>query len=157
MRRLINAGALGRAGILALALSLGASLAAAQAVNTDKSGVAIRGYDPVAYFSQQQALKGSASFAATHAGATYYFSSAANRDAFVANPDKYVPVYGGYCAYGVANGHKVNIDPEAFRVVNDKLYLNYSKDVQKKWLADIPGNIAKAETNWPKLKDAPHD
>ena len=76
---------------------------------------------------------------------------------FLANPDRYTPVYGGYCAFGVANGHKVNVDPEAFRVVDDRLYLNYSKGVQQKWLADIPGNIAKAEANWPKLRDAAHD
>lgn len=145
------------AGVLALALALGTTLLAAQAVNTDKSGVAISGYDPVAYFTQTKALKGSSAISAVHGAATYYFASTANRDAFLANPDKYAPVYGGYCAYGVAHGHKVNVDPEAFRVVNDRLYLNYSKGVQQKWLADIPGNIATADSNWGKLKDAPHD
>ncbi len=149
--------ALGGAGILALALSLSTAPAAAQAVNLDKSGVAISGYDPVAYFTQTKALKGSPQIIASHAGATYYFASTGNRDAFLADPDKYAPVFGGYCAYGVANGHKVSVDPEAFRVVKDRLYLNYSKDVQKKWLADIPGNIAKAETNWLKLRDAARD
>lgn len=143
--------------VLALTLSLGTTLLAAQAVNTDKSGVAISGYDPVAYFTQTKALKGSAAITAVHGAATYYFVSTANREAFLANPEKYAPVYGGYCAYGVAHGHKVNIDPEAFRVVNDRLYLNYSKGVQQKWLADIPGNIATADSNWPKLKEAPHD
>jgi YHS domain-containing protein len=140
-----------------VALSLNTTLAAGQAVNTDKSGVAIAGYDPVAYFSQTKALRGSPQITASYAGATYQFTSPANRDAFLANPQKYAPVFGGYCAYGVANGHKVSVDPEAFRVVNDRLYLNYSKGVQKKWLADVPGNIAKADANWPKLRDAPHD
>ena len=148
---------LGHAGFLALVLSLSGSLLAAQALNTDKAGLAISGYDPVAYFTVSQAQKGVAGISATHAGATYYFASAANRDAFLANPENYLPTYGGYCAYGVAHGHKVDVDPEAFRVVNDKLYLNYSKGVQKKWLADIPGNITSAEGNWPKLKDAPRD
>jgi YHS domain-containing protein len=145
------------AGLLALALSLGTTLLAAQAVNTDKSGLAIAGYDPVAYFTQTKAVKGSAAITATHQAATYYFASAANRDAFIADPDRFVPVYGGYCAYGVAHGHKVKIDPEAFRVVNDRLYLNYSKGVQQRWLSDIPGNIATADSNWRRLKDAPHD
>jgi YHS domain-containing protein len=149
--------ALGRAGVLALSLSLSATFAAAQAVNTDKSGIAIGGYDPVAYFTQTKALKGTPQITASHGTATYYFASTANRDAFLANPDKYAPVYGGYCAYGVAHGHKVSVDPEAFRVVDDKLYLNYSKGVQQRWIADIPGNIAKADSNWPKLEDAPHD
>jgi YHS domain-containing protein len=130
---------------VAVALSLSTTLVAAQALNTDKSGVAVSGYDPVAYFSQTTALKGSAQITATHGGATYYFSSTANRDTFLANPDKYAPVYGGYCAYGVAKGHKVSIDPEAFRVVDGKLYLNHDKSVQEKWLADIPGNIAQAK------------
>ncbi len=145
------------AGVLALGLALGTTLLSAQAVNTDKSGVAVSGYDPVAYFTQTKALKGSPTITAVHGAATYYFASTGNREAFLANPDKYVPVYGGYCAYGVAHGHKVNIDPEAFRVVNDRLYLNYSKGVQQKWLANIPGNIATADSNWLKLKDAPHD
>jgi hypothetical protein len=94
---------------------------------------------------------------ATHDGATYRFASAAHRDAFQADPDRYLPVYGGYCAYGVANGHKVKVDPEAFRVVDGRLYLNYSKGVQSKWLKDIPGNIAAAERNWPALRDKPRD
>lgn len=157
MRRSNIMGALRPAGMLALVLSLSSTLATAQAVNTDKSGVAISGYDPVAYFSQTKALKGSPQITASHAEATYQFTSQANRDAFLANPDRYAPVYGGYCAYGVANGHKVNVDPEAFRVVDGRLYLNYSKGVQQKWLADVHGNIAKAEANWPKLRDAPHD
>lgn len=157
MRRSSITGAIRRAAVMALALALNTTIVAAQALNTDKSGVAISGYDPVAYFSQTKALKGSPQITATHDGATYYFSTTANRETFIANPDKYTPVYGGYCAYGVANGHKVSVDPEAFRVVDDKLYLNYSKSVQKKWLSDIPGNIAKAEQNWPELKDATRD
>lgn len=157
MTRMRIHGAHGRAGFLALALSLSSTLLAAQSLNTDKTGLAVSGYDPVAYFSQTKAIKGDHGITASHAGATYYFATAEHRDAFLADPDRYVPAYGGYCAYGVANGHKVSVDPEAFRVVDGRLYLNYSKGVQRHWLADIPGNIAKAESNWPKLKDAPHD
>ena len=143
------------AGLL-LALA-SASPAAAQAVNLDRSGLALSGYDAVAYQTDSAARTGSAEFVATYQGGTYRFASAANRDAFIAEPAKYVPVYGGYCAYGVSQGHKVSVDPEAFRVVDGKLYLNYSKGVQKQWLADIPGLIAKADRNWVELRDKPRD
>lgn len=148
---------LASAALLALAVSLSPVVAGAQELNVNHSGVAISGYDPVAYFTTASAVKGSPEITATEAGATYRFSTKANRDAFVANPARYLPVYGGYCAYGVAHGHKVNVDPEAFRVVEDKLYLNYNKDVQKKWLADIPGNIKLADSNWVGLRDKPRD
>lgn len=145
------------AALLALAVSLSPVVARAQELNVDHSGVAISGYDPVAYFTTASAVKGSPEITVTEAGATYRFSTTTNRDAFLANPARYLPVYGGYCAYGVAHGHKVDVDPEAFRVVEDKLYLNYSKDVQKKWLADIPGNIQLADSNWTSLRDKPRD
>lgn len=134
-----------------------ASQSAAQAVNLDKSGLALYGYDAVAYQTENAARKGSPEFVATHAGGTYRFATAANRDAFVAEPEKYLPAYGGYCAYGVSRGYKVKVDPEAYRVVDGTLYLNYDKDVQKKWLADIPGFIAKANRNWSELRDRPRN
>jgi len=134
-----------------------ASSAAAQSRNVDAAGVALSGYDPVSYFEDSAAVKGLPTITATHDGATYRFASAAHRDAFQADPTRYVPLYGGYCAYGVANGHKVKVDPEAFRVVDGRLYLNYSKGVQSRWLKDIPGNIAAAEHNWPALRDKPRD
>lgn len=140
-----------------LLLTLSSAPAVAQAVNLDKASVGLSGYDAVAYQTENAARKGSPTFSATYDGGTYYFASAANRDAFTANPEKYLPAYGGYCAFGVSRGHKVKIDPEAYRVVDGKLYLNYDKGVQKQWLQDIPGNIAKAETNWPGLKDKPRD
>ena len=79
-------------------------------------------------------------------------SSAANRDRFAADPEKYAPQYGGYCAWAVAQGYTAKIDPEAWRIVDGKLYLNYSKDVQTQWSEDIPGNITKGDANWPKLR-----
>jgi YHS domain-containing protein len=123
------------------------------AVNVDTKGVALKGYDPVSYFSGKAPVLGKASISATHDGATYHFASTANRDKFTAASAKYAPQYGGFCAMGVAMGKKLDVDPKAYRVVSDKLYLNVNKDVQKRWLDDVPGNIATAEKSWPGLKD----
>jgi YHS domain-containing protein len=117
----------------------------------EREGAAIRGYDPVAYFTDRKPVKGSASYKAEFRGSTFQFASAANRDAFVAAPEKYAPQYNGYCAFGVAGGYKAAIDPAAFTVVDDKLYLNYNRSVQSQWRADVPGFIAKADRNWPKV------
>ncbi len=129
----------------------------AQAVNTDRAGVALNGYDPVAYFTEGRAVAGAPGITADHAGVRYRFATEAHRATFLADPARYLPAYGGYCAYGVAQGHKVTVDPEAFRVVDGRLYLNYSKGVQKKWLEDVPGNIRKADGNWETLRDRPRD
>jgi len=115
------------------------------------NGVAIQGYDPVAYFTANAAVDGDPSISEDYEGAKYYFSSAENRDAFIANPAKYAPQYGGFCAYAVSKGYVAPIDPAAFNVVDDKLYLNYSKSVRKTWTKDIPGHIKSANTNWPGL------
>lgn len=129
-----------------------AALAAGKSDPIYKDGeLAIRGYDPVAYHLQSQPVKGSPQFTYQWMGATWQFSSAENRDRFQAEPERYAPQYGGYCAYGVSKGHAVSVDPEAWRIVDGKLYLNYSKGVQKSWLEDIPGNIQKADKNWPDL------
>lgn len=135
-------------------LLVAATSLAAQAINTDKDGFAANGQDLVAYFTEHEAVPGLATITASHDGATYRFASTKNRDSFTADPEKYLPLYGGYCAYGVANGYKVKTDPEAFSVVDGKLYLNYSKDVQRKWKADIPGYIAKADSNWKSIRTA---
>jgi len=120
-------------------------------VYKDGKGLAIRGYDPVAYFEQSAAVKGSPEFQQQWTGATWRFSSAANRDLFAAHPEKYAPRYGGYCAYAVSEGHTASIDPEAWRIVDGKLYLNYSKGVQKKWEKDAGPRIERADKNWPSL------
>ena len=117
----------------------------------EKDGVALRGYDPVAYFTEGKPVKGSAEHRFDHKGSTFHFASKANRDRFAAEPAKYAPQYGGFCAYGLSGGYKAAIDPAAFTVVGDKLYLNYNRDVQKKWSADVPGHIAKADKNWPSV------
>ena len=115
----------------------------------EKDGVALRGHDPVAYFTDNKATKGLPEHKAAFKGSTFYFASKANRDAFAANPDKYAPQYGGYCAFGMANGYKAATDPTAFSVVNGKLYLNYNRDVQKMWTADVPSFVDKADRVWP--------
>jgi YHS domain-containing protein len=121
--------------------------------NLGPGNVAIKGYDPVAYQSQNAAIAGSPDFTATFEGATYRFASAANRDAFQADPAKYAPAFGGYCAMGVAYGQKIDVEPTAFRVIDGKLYLNLNKAVQARWLQDIPGNLERADRNWPQIAD----
>ena len=115
----------------------------------EKDGVAIRGYDPVAYFTENEPIKGSPAYQAAHKGSTFHFVSQANRDLFKADPARYAPQYDGFCAYGTAGGYKAAIDPAAYSIVDGKLYLNYNADIQKKWRTDIPGYIAKADKNWP--------
>lgn len=130
-------------------------MAQAQAVNVDRNGLGLKGYDAVAYQTEQRAVEGSAAFTAAHQGVTYRFSSAANRDAFTAEPDRYLPAYGGFCAFGVSRGYKVKIEPDAFTVVDGRLYLNYDKGVQERWLKDISGYIAKADSNWVRIQNDP--
>ncbi|NQV83666.1 MAG: YHS domain protein [Rhodospirillales bacterium] len=126
---------------------------AASEINASSGGVAIEGTDPVAYFREGKALKGSASFTHSWKGATWRFQNKDNRDAFAAAPEKYEPQFGGYCAWAVSQGYTAPIDPEAWTIHDGKLYLNYSKGVRANWSQDIPGNIAKAGKNWPKVLD----
>ena len=113
-----------------------------------EDGIAIRGTDPVAYFKESKAVQGSSEFEYEWMGVKWQFSSAENRDLFASNPEEYAPQYGGYCAWAVSQGYTASIDPQAWKIVDGKLYLNYSQDVQKRWSKDIPGNIAKADANW---------
>lgn len=115
-------------------------------------GVAVHGYDVVAYFTQGKPVEGNASITASHDGAVYRFSSAENRDLFAADPAKYAPQYGGYCAFGTAMGRKFDGDPQAWRIVDGKLYLNLNKQVQSKWKENIPGFIRGANNNWPLIR-----
>lgn len=112
-------------------------------------GVAVRGHDPVAYFKDGKPVKGSAEHRFEHKGSMFHFASKANRDAFAAEPERYAPQYGGFCAFGMSGGYKAAIDPVAFTVREGKLYLNYNLEVQKQWSADIPGHVNKADRNWP--------
>ena len=112
---------------------------------------AIRGYDPVAYHTEQKPVKGSKEFTLDYNGATWRFSSAGNLELFRADPEKYAPAYGGYCAFGMSRGYAVDTDPRAFTIVEGKLYLNHNLSVRRTWSKDIPGNIAKADANWPSV------
>lgn len=128
------------------------------AVNVDTAGVGLHGYDPVAYFTVKQPTLGKAMYTHSFEGATYRFASKENLEKFKANPAMYAPQFGGFCAMGVALEKKLDGDPQAWRVVDNKLYLNVNKDIQKKWLEDVPGNIAKAGKTWPEIKNkAPKD
>jgi YHS domain-containing protein len=120
-------------------------------LNLDKSGVAIQGYDPVAFFTDNKPVMGKAEFLAKHNGATYLFASKEHRDAFKADPAKYEPAFGGYCAYGVSRGKLVEIDVDAFQIVDGRLLLQYSKGVRNDFNKDAKGNLAKADGNWPGL------
>jgi YHS domain-containing protein len=136
--------------IFAAALAVAIFAASAHAGDFyERGGAAIRGYDPVAYFKEMKPVKGSPEHKAEYKGSVFHFSSRANRDDFAANPAKYAPQYNGFCAFGVAGGYKASVDPAAFTVVNDKLYLNYNLGIRKQWSADVPGFVAKADTNWP--------
>ncbi|MEH6577779.1 MAG: YHS domain-containing (seleno)protein [Amphritea sp.] len=121
-------------------------------MNADSNDIAIKGYDTVAYFTQHKPVSGSADYTATYNNAIYQFSSAENRDLFRANPAKYAPQYGGYCAFGVTVEQKFDTDPTAWHIADNKLYLNLNPDVQKKWLTDVSGYINTAEENWPEIK-----
>ncbi|MEM7508535.1 MAG: YHS domain-containing (seleno)protein [Pseudomonadota bacterium] len=123
-------------------------------VYSDWRGRAIRGTDPVAYFTEGKPVAGDSAFTHDWNGATWRFASAENRDAFAAKPESYAPQYGGYCAWAVAQGYTASTDPDAWDIVDGKLYLNYSKDVQSRWHRDVPGYIAKGDANWPDVLTA---
>lgn len=131
-------------------LSLGAQ--AASPVNTGLFGnTAVKGYDVVAYHTEQRAVKGDAAYSTEWMGARWLFANAGHLKQFRAQPQRYAPQYGGYCAFAVAKGDLVGIDPEAFTLVGDKLYLNYSKKIRGEWEADRDSYIRKADARWPEL------
>ena len=139
-----------------VACIIGAALAATPAAAAEKDPVftargnlAIRGYDPVAYFTEGKAVKGDKDFTLGWQGADWRFASAENRDRFSEDPEKYAPQYGGYCAWAVSRNYTAPTDPDAFTLVDDKLYLNYNKRVMRQWLEDRDRNIEQADQNWP--------
>lgn len=142
--------------ILTAAAALPVSLAvlphvaqAAEPPVFQRRGVAINGYDPVAYFTEEKPVRGSDEFTSEWEGATFRFASAENKATFDADPDTYAPQYGGYCAYAVSQGYTAKTDPDAWTVRNGKLYLNFSRRVRNLWLEDPDGHIKSADANWP--------
>lgn len=134
-----------------LLLLLAAPAVAAEKVFT-KGGAAIRGYDAVAYHLEQKPVKGDARHSHRWKDHEWHFSSAANRDLFAADPERYAPRYNGFCAYAASKGYIASTVPEAWTLRDGKLYLNYSLSVQKTWLKDVGGNILAADQNWPELR-----
>jgi hypothetical protein len=136
---------------LALAVLPGGSRAETVAPVFAEEGIAIRGTDPVAYFTDARAVPGDPAIHADWNGARWLFATEDHRTMFLADPGAYAPQFGGYCSWAVAEGYTAPIDPEAWRIVDGKLYLNYSKSVQRTWEKDVPGNISRANVNWPGL------
>jgi YHS domain-containing protein len=120
-------------------------------LNLGKNGLALQGYDPVAFFTENKPVRGKMELKSVHNGATYYFASAEDKARFDKEPAKYEPAFGGFCAFGVSRNKLVEIDPEAFQVVQGHLLLQYSKGVRNDFNKDTQGNLAKANANWPAL------
>ena len=150
-----------RRGALKL-LSLGAAAASATMLSARFAqariftgyieGTAVGGYDAVAYHTQGEAIPGDPAITLEHEGATWRFASEANRSAFEANPDAYAPEYGGHCAWAAAEGYLAQGDPEVWRIIDGRLFLNANQSVNRRWLRDLDGFIARADANWPTLK-----
>jgi YHS domain-containing protein len=137
----------------AVALMPQAALAAKPAVYA-LDGIAINGIDPLGYFQESAPVPGSAQWSLMWMGATWHFASEANRAAFETDPDRFAPKYGGYCAYAVSKGATAPTDPEAWTIHEDRLFLNFSPSVRTIWREDIPGNVARADANWPDVLQA---
>ncbi len=115
------------------------------------NNIALSGYDATAYFSQGRPVKGSSAHKVNYKGAEFHFASAANAAKFKANPAKFAPQYGGYCAWAVSQGYTASGDPQVWKIVGGKLYVNYNREIGNKWEKDIPGFISSANKNWPKI------
>lgn len=140
---------------LAAAFILFAPTALAGEQFVDGEGRPVGGYDVVSYHTQDAPVMGDPDIRADYNGVTWYFASEANRDAFLAHPQRYVPAYDGHCAWALADGRKVRTDPLAYRVVDGVLYMNFSPRIQRRWEADIPGYLEQSEAEWPGLEDEP--
>jgi hypothetical protein len=121
------------------------------AISRNADGIAVAGYDVVAYFEQERAVRGSSDFEHKHAGVIWRFSSAKHRDMFAREPDRFVPQFGGYCAYAVAKGYTATAAPDAWSIVGGRLYLNYNAAVRKVWQGEQDTLIERAMRNWPQM------
>lgn len=136
------------AGVALSAALATSALAAGVELNASSTGLALQGYDPVAYFTQGKPTKGNWKITASYNDATYRFASEEHKEKFLANPGAYLPQYGGYCAFGAAMGFKFDGDPNYWKVVDNKLYLNISQDVQQRWQGDTAQYIPLANEKW---------
>ena len=134
--------------LLATLLFMGNAMAAEHTHSTP----AVQGYDVVSYQTGKRPVRGNGNFVAVHEGAAYLFSSSDNQKVFEKNPNKYVPAYGGYCAFGASVGKKFIGDPEVWRLVDGRLYLNLDVGIQSQWLNDVPGRIETADAQWRKIE-----
>jgi YHS domain-containing protein len=138
---------------VASALALTAVATAGEIVNTDKSGLALHGYDPVAYFTDKKPVEGKPAFTATYKGTRYQFASAEHKELFEKNPAKYAPQYGGFCGYAVSINKTADINPHFWQVLDGRLVLQHGQKAWNLWIRDVSGNLEKADANWPKLKN----
>ena len=133
---------------------LGKTMTTQRISKTMFDDLALKGYDPVAYFAKERAARGSKQFVHDYAGAVWQFVSASNRDLFVQDPERYMPQYGGYCAWGISHAKLFDSDPEVWKIINGKLYLHYNKEIEKAWEQDILSLIVKADAIWFTLGEA---
>jgi len=140
---------------LALAVFLLAGAAFAGEQYVDREGRAVSGFDVVSYHTAETPQMGLADISAAYNGAVWHFASEANRDAFLANPQRYIPAYDGHCAWAASRGYKARTDPQAYRIVDGVLYMNYDAGIQRRWERDIDGFITQADANWPELEAEP--
>lgn len=141
------------AGPLAVTPAVAGVPGSTSSINVDAQGLALAGYDPVAYFDTGKPTHGAATITASYGGARYLFASEAHRQSFLADPKKYLPEFGGFCTVGTSFGEKVDIDPETGKIVNGKLYVNSNPKAQAVFDQDMAGTIQRAEHNWPAVKD----
>ena len=147
MKKIISA-----AMVMLIGLVCTVSARESEPVNVDSRGIALRGYDPVAYFTEEKAVPGVESIEAEHGGGVYRFASAANREKFLENPEAYLPQYGGWCAWAVSLGSSAGIDPEAWTIQDGRLFLNFNRGTHRRFQRNIDESIEKADENWPKVK-----
>jgi YHS domain-containing protein len=138
---------------IALASMLTISSISVQAAGVANSVTAVNGYDVVSYHTTKKPLRGNGHYLVVHDDVTYLFANKENQQKFEASPSKYVPAYGGYCAFGASVGKKFVGDPEVWRIVDNKLYLNLDVEIQSQWLKDVPGRIKTANSKWNKIKN----
>ncbi len=136
-----------------IATGSGAVEAEEQRPNVDEAGVAISGYDPVAYFVDGQPMEGLPRYTYTHNGSTYRFASSGNRERFASDPERYAPAYGGWCAYAMADGNYASIDPHAWVIHEGRLYLNYSRRINRRFEGAIDAFIESADRAWRALAE----